>query len=161
MCHETNSVWYGSSDTCQMTSLESFKGLSHLTEQDPSREGPKKMYHSSCSISTATSYKYARRLIWKVRSIVQKLYGIREPRCKQIKIEYQTKKFDIRQSIVLIFDVPYCFAYISASLCCTEMNLNLKHALGCMSYVTFKMGYCPSLEKYSLQKKLCSSGISY
>ena len=37
--HETNSVWYGSSDTCQMASLESFKGLTHPLDQDPSWEG--------------------------------------------------------------------------------------------------------------------------
>ena len=31
--HETNSVWYGSSDTCQMASLQRFKGLTHLSDQ--------------------------------------------------------------------------------------------------------------------------------
>ena len=39
MRHEMNSVWYGSSDTCQMASLESFKGLTHPSDQDPSWEG--------------------------------------------------------------------------------------------------------------------------
>ena len=38
MRHETNSVLYGSSDTCQMASLQSFKGLTHSSDQDPSWE---------------------------------------------------------------------------------------------------------------------------
>ena len=37
--HETNFVWYGSSDTSQMASVESFKGLTHPSDQDPSWEG--------------------------------------------------------------------------------------------------------------------------
>ena len=32
MCHETNSVRYGSSDTCEMASLESLKGLTHPSD---------------------------------------------------------------------------------------------------------------------------------
>ena len=36
---ELNSVWYGSSDTYQMASLESFKGLRHPLNQDPGWEG--------------------------------------------------------------------------------------------------------------------------
>ena len=40
MLHETNSVCYGSSDTCQMASPESFKGLiSHPSDQDPRWRG--------------------------------------------------------------------------------------------------------------------------
>ena len=37
--HVTNSVWYGSSDTCLMASLESFKGLSQPLDQDPNWRG--------------------------------------------------------------------------------------------------------------------------
>ena len=37
--HVINSVWYGSSDTCLMASLQSFKGLSHPSDQDPSWRG--------------------------------------------------------------------------------------------------------------------------
>ena len=33
-----NSVWYESSDTCRMASLESFKGLIHPSDQDLSWE---------------------------------------------------------------------------------------------------------------------------
>ena len=41
------------------------------------------------------------------------------------------------QSSILKFGVPYCFTYISAPLCFTEMGLNFKHA--------FKMRYFPVL----------------
>ena len=52
------------------------------------------------------------------------LYGIMEPRYNQIKLGYQIQKnLDIEQS-----DDPYCFAYILAPSCCTEMGLNLKPA---------------------------------
>ena len=33
MCQETNSVWFGSSDTCQMASLESSESLSNPSDQ--------------------------------------------------------------------------------------------------------------------------------
>ena len=56
------------------------------------------------------------------------IYDISAPRYKQTKIGYQTKKnLDIGKSIVLKSDIPYCFAYILAPLCCREMGLNLKH----------------------------------
>ena len=37
--NETNSVWFGSSDPCQMASLENFKVLRHPLDQNPSWEG--------------------------------------------------------------------------------------------------------------------------
>jgi len=38
MRHEMNSVWYGSFDTCH-NDLQSFKGLTHPSDQDPSWVG--------------------------------------------------------------------------------------------------------------------------
>ena len=39
-----------------------------------------------------------------------------------------SKILDIGLSSALKSDVPYCFSYVLASLCFTEMSLNLKHA---------------------------------
>ena len=44
-------------------------------------------------------------------------------------------KLDIEQSCVLKSDVPYCFAYILAPLCCKEMSLNLKHAMSPLKWL--------------------------
>ena len=56
------------------------------------------------------------------------LYDIREPSYKQNKMGYQISNIlDIGQFCVLKSDVQYCFPYISAPFCCTEMGLNLKH----------------------------------
>ena len=51
--HEMNSLWYGSSDTCQMASLQSFKGLTHPSDQDPSWEGSPhpKIENNKCVIN--------------------------------------------------------------------------------------------------------------
>ena len=58
------------------------------------------------------------------------LYDIRELRYKQIKMGYQISKiFDIGQSSVLKSDVPYCFTYISAPLCFTDMGFNFEACL--------------------------------
>ena len=56
----------------------------------------------------------------------------------QIKMKYQISKIlKMGLSSVLKFGVLYCFTYISAPLCFTEMGLNFKHA--------FKMRYFPVL----------------
>ena len=50
MRHETNSVWYGPSDTCKMASLQSVIGMTHPSDQDPSWEGSphKKLEKNKC-----------------------------------------------------------------------------------------------------------------
>ena len=58
------------------------------------------------------------------------LYDIRELRYKQIKMGYQISKiFNIGQSSVLKSAVPYCFIYISAPLCFTDMGFNFEACL--------------------------------
>ena len=64
--------------------------------------------------------------VWSTKTFV---YGKREPRYKQTKMRYEISKIsDTGQSSVLKSDVPYCFTYILAHLCFTEMDLSLKHA---------------------------------
>ena len=62
--------------------------------------------------------------IWSTKAF---LYNKWEPRYNPIKMRYQISKIlDSRQSSVLKSDVTYCFTYILASLCFTEMGLSLK-----------------------------------
>ena len=67
--------------------------------------------------------------LWSTKTF---LNDTRKARYKQIKTGYKILKIrDIGQSCVLKADAQYCFAYIVAPLCCTEMGLNMKHARGC------------------------------
>ena len=62
--------------------------------------------------------------VWCTKNL---LYDIRELRYKQIKMGYQISKiFNIGQSSVLKSAVPYCFIYISAPLCFTDMGFNFE-----------------------------------
>ena len=94
-------------------------------------------------LNNISCYKNAKRLghilfkggihgyVWSTKTF---LSNIREPIYRKIKIGYQiSKSLDIGQSSVLESDIPHCFDYISTSLCCSQINLNLKHA-------TFIMG---------------------
>ena len=64
--------------------------------------------------------------VWSTKTF---LYDIQEPGYKEIKMRYHISNIlNIGQSGVLKSDVPYCFTYISASFCFTEMGLNLEHA---------------------------------
>ena len=51
MCHETNSVWYGSSDTCQMASPESFEVWATLQTKIQAEKGPPTQKLKKISVS--------------------------------------------------------------------------------------------------------------
>ena len=57
-------LWYGSYDTCQMASLESFKGLTHPSDQDLSWEGSP---HPKIEKNKFV-LKYEEQLFWVFRS---------------------------------------------------------------------------------------------
>ena len=125
--------------------LQSFIGkctkcVTGLFSVDPSHSEVqgvhKKMSRSFCLIFLATSMLEGWDIIllkggiysfvWIAKIF---LYDIREPRYKQIEMGYQISEcLNVGQSSVLKADVPYCFTYILAPLCFTEMGLNFKHA---------------------------------
>ena len=62
--------------------------------------------------------------VWSTKTFP---YDKREPRYKQIKMGYQISKIlDTGHSSVLKSDVPYCFTYLSALLCFTELEACLR-----------------------------------
>ena len=71
--HETNSVWYGSSDRSQMASLESFKGLSHPSEQLLKKLVFRMiiMHKSRETLIISTSKQMVSKKIWQDKNLIK------------------------------------------------------------------------------------------